>query len=192
MPNPPRDRELAEHLTVLRAQLGDREAYSALFARYNRRLLYYLRRLVGPTDADDVLQEVWMTVIKKLAALERAEAFKPWLYRIAHNRAISRLRRRPGEVPLDEVPEEREIDPATSPADEDERAFDAYDAAALHRGLARLSPAHREVLTLRFLERLSYQEIAEVVGCTLGTVRSRIHYAKRSLHDRLASAPVAT
>lgn len=165
---------------VLRAQLGDRDAYGGLFARYNPRLLYYLRRLVGsPADAEDVLQEVWITVVRKLATLEQPEAFRAWIYRIAHNRAISRLRSGRGEPPLEELLDEHPL--AATAESEDEAALAGHDAEAIHAGLARLSPAHREVLTLRFLEELSYEEVADVVGCSLGTVRSRIHYAKKSL-----------
>ena len=165
---------------VLRAQLGDRDAYGGLFARYNPRLLYYLRRLVGsPADAEDVLQEVWITVVRKLATLEHPEAFRAWIYRIAHNRAISRLRSGRDEPPLEEHLDEHPL--AATAESEDEAALAGHDAEAIHAGLARLSAAHREVLTLRFLEELSYEEVADVVGCSLGTVRSRIHYAKKSL-----------
>ncbi len=179
------DQALVEHLMVLRAQVGDRDAYRGLFGLYNRRLLYYLRRrLPGAVDAEDVLQDVWLTVVKKVATLEQPEAFKAWIYRIAHNLAVSRLRQERPSVPLDELPEELEVDPAFSEED-DEGAFAAYDAAAIHAGLERLSPAHREALTLRFIDQLSYEEIAQVVGRSLGTVRSRIHYARKSLHEHL-------
>lgn len=181
-----RDEELVEHLTVLRAQLGDRQALHDIFARYDRRLLYYLRRLLGSLpDAEDALQDVWLAVLRRIATLEQPEAFRAWLYRIAHNRAISRLRGERGRVPLEELPVEAEIDRST-PASDDAAAFALYDAKRVHAALELLSPAHREVLTLRFIDELSYDDIAAIVGCTLGTVRSRIHYAKRSLHDHLS------
>ena len=191
MPAPRRQRaarggDLVEHLMVLRVQLGERDAYTGLFERYNGRLLYYLRRLVEPaSEAEDVLQEVWLTVIRKVPSLERPEAFKAWIYRIAHNRALSKMRRKRRDLPLEELPQETE--PETSADTEDDTgSFAVYDAAALHRGLERLSLAHREALTLRFIEELSYGEIAEVQGRTIGTVRSRIHYAKKALHEVLA------
>lgn len=182
----PQDQALVEHLMVLRAQLGDRDAFRGLFERYNPRLLYYLRhRFDHASGAEDVLQDVWLTVVRKVATLDQPGAFKAWIYRIARNHAISRLRREPRHVSLEEAPDALELD-AQAADEDDEGMFAGYDAAAIHEGLGRLSPAHREVLTLRFVDELSYEEIAQVVGRTLGTVRSRIHYAKKSLHEHLA------
>lgn len=169
---------------MIRAQLGQRSALLELFERYERRLLYYLRRIASPPlDAEDVLQDVWLTVIRKVAALDRPEAFKSWLYRIAHNRAISRRRAQRETASLDELNGEELSSPES---EETEGSFAGYEPSDVHAGLERLSPDHREVLTLRFLEDLSYQEIADVVGASLGTVRSRLHYAKRALHRELA------
>jgi RNA polymerase sigma-70 factor (ECF subfamily) len=181
---------VAEHLLVLRAQLGDRDAYGGLFERYNSRLLYYLRRLMGsPADSEDVLQEVWMTVVRRLNTLDQPGAFKPWIYRIAHNRAISRLRRVRREVSIEGLPLEQSVDPKSVLRDEVD-LFGAFDPSAIQLGLERLSAPHREVLTLRFVDDLSYEEISEIVGCSLGTVRSRLHYAKNTLHrDLLEKKP---
>lgn len=179
-----RDQDVVEHLTVLRAQLGEHDAFTRLHARYNSRLLYYLRRLVTPAGlAEDILQEVWLTVVKKITTLDDPQAFRAWIYRIARHRAISRARRGRRDLSLDDLPPAHEVDPATV-----ERADDLiarFDPAAIHAALDRLSVAHRDVLTLRFLDELSYQEIAEVVGCGVGTVRSRLYYAKKSLSDHL-------
>ncbi len=173
--------ETKDHLLVLRAQLGQEEALRALFARYNRRLLYYLRRMVRD-DAEDVLQEVWVKVLRNVHRIERPGAFKAWIYRTAHNQAISRLRSQPNKVGLDELDEE----PAAPPTIDDSlHVFRDYEGLRVHQGLESLSGAHREVLTLRFLEELSYEEIASVIGCSVGTVRSRLHYAKRSLLQSL-------
>lgn len=178
------DQDLLEHLMVLRAQMADHDAYRGLFQRYNARLLYYLRRMVSAADAEDVLQEVWLTVVKKLATLERPEAFKAWIYRIAHNHAISRRRRARPDVALEEAPEVLDIE-SRAHDDESDSLFASFGAAAIDSGLRRLSPRHREALMLRFVDQHSYQEIAQVVGCTVGTVRSRLHYAKKSLHSYL-------
>lgn len=183
MPMPPQHHAIAEHLVVLRAQLGERAAWNELFVRHQARLLHYLRRLLGSAaDAEDVVQDVWIIALRKLGTLEQPEAFKAWLYRIARNRALSRLRRRHGEVPLDDDLPAREE--SESPGGDD-GALAGWDPAVIHDALGLLSAAHREVLTLRFVDELSYDEIAAVVGCTVGTVRSRLHYAKRSLHDQL-------
>lgn len=183
-PQEPTDQELAEHLMVMRAQLGDRDALRGLHERYHQRLLYYLRRIIVPkNDADDVLQEIWIKVIRKIATLQQPEAFKAWLYRIAHNRAVSRLRGKRSNVSLDDVADELEAN--SGEAEPEDGSFTGFAAADVHAGLGRLTPAHREVLTLRFLEELSYEEIAEILDCSLGTVRSRIHYAKKSLYRDL-------
>ena len=101
------------------------------------------------------------------------------LYRIARDRAYGRLRkaRRLGLLLDDAL--------VVEPAIESEEEFSAEDAAQIHAALDDLPAEQREVLVLRFLEEMSYEQIARVVGCQLGTVRSRIHYAKRALRSVL-------
>ena len=100
-----------------------------------------------------------------------------WLYRIARNKVYDGFRRKERFVRL---PEE-EIPVSGS----DEPVFDANDAEKLHMAMGKLKPYHREVLTLCFIEQMSYQSIADVVGCSIGTVRSRIFYAKQSLREEM-------
>lgn len=175
---------LGERLLVLRAQMGSRDAYGGLVERYDARLAFYLRRLLGDAaDADDVRQEVWITVVRKLHTLEDPGAFRAWLYRVARHRAISWLRKRRAEVPLAEVDlEQMVVDEAEQPD------FSPEDAAAVYAALDRLVAGQREILTLRFLGGLSYEEIARVLDCRLGTVRSRLHYAKAALRAALPGA----
>lgn len=176
---------IIEHLLVLRAQLGDDDALVRLFERYNERLLYYVRRLVDSSqDAEDVLQSVWLTVCRRVGTLDHPAAFRTWLYRIARNRAITQLRRRGREVSLEETTD----DPAVAASD-DADTFDEVDVADLHRALARLSVAHRDALTLRFLEALSYEEIARIMDCDVGTVRSRLFYGKKALRKQIERSP---
>ena len=107
-------------------------------------------------------------------------AFAVWLYRIARTRALDRLAdRRQLDFTGDEAMAENG---AARPSDEE---FSPADAAAIHEALERITPAHREVLVLRFMEGLSYEEIAQVIGCGVGTVRSRLFYAKRALRPEL-------
>lgn len=184
----PDDEQVAEQLMVLRAQLGSREAFSRLAVRYDARLLFYLRRLLGPSmeaDAEDLRQEIWLTVLRKLRSLDEPAAFRTWLYRVARHSAISFLRRRRAEIPLDELAPREE--PATPDLDEGDLAFTATEVQAVYLALDRLSPSHREVLTLRFLGDLSYEQVADVLGCRVGTVRSRIHYAKAALRAAIPS-----
>jgi RNA polymerase sigma-70 factor (ECF subfamily) len=134
-----------------------------------------LRKLLGEAaTAEDVLQDVWLDVFRGLPRLTESGAFTAWLYRIARDRAYRVLRRRRRTYQaLDGC------EPAMAPADD--TAFSAEDAARVHAALDRLAAEHREVLVLRFLEDLTYDEVARVLGCPVGTVRSRLHYAKQAL-----------
>ncbi|HLF57548.1 MAG TPA: sigma-70 family RNA polymerase sigma factor [Thermoanaerobaculia bacterium] len=182
----PDDDALAERLLVLRAQLGSQDAYAGLFRRYDARLLFYLRRLVGSrADAEDVRQEVWMTVVRKLATLEEPAAFRTWLYRIARHRGISWLRQRRPEVSLDEAAPHDE--PVVERESDEEAGFGPEEAAAVRAALDTLPPGQREILSLRFLGGLSYAEIAGVLDRPVGTVRSRLHTAKAALRAALAN-----
>jgi RNA polymerase sigma-70 factor (ECF subfamily) len=169
---------LLERLLVLRCQTGDDDAYRELVGRFGPRLRYFLRKSVGQIDrADDLAQEVWIDVLRQLPRLKDAGAFTTWIYRIAHGKAMLEGRRN-GRAPTT-IPDVEWI------AEQEDDTFSAEDAARIHAGLDRLEPAQREVLVLRFLEELSYEEIGQIVDCPLGTVRSRIHYAKAALRRRL-------
>lgn len=167
---------------VLRAQQGDRAAFSQLVDAYDQRLLYFVRRILGEHDtAFDVLQGVWLTVHRKLRDLKSAGAFRVWVYRIAHDKAVSELRRKTRR-PL--LVEEIEIGDGTIEDQRDtETVFD--NAELVHIGLQRLSVDHRRILTLRFLEDMQVNEIAEVLGCSDGTVKSRLHHARRALRRHI-------
>ena len=177
-------RILIESLVVVRCQTGDDTAFEKLYELYSDRLLYYLRRLMGVGgSAEDTAQVVWLTVYRKIKTLDEPRAFRGWLYRIAHNEAISALRRSGREISW----EEAGADDAVGADDrhDDMEQFDAADAAAVHAGLERISQPHREALTLRFLPEMSYEEIAEITQVSVGTVRSRLHHAKHSLRRQL-------
>jgi len=164
-----------EQVLVLRCQAGDHEAFACLFERYHVPLKYYLRGLLdSPETADDVLQTVWLKVLREVKRLRRLDAFRVWLYRVARNEAFQQLRRDRRWAEVEESLSDTE-------AEEDQDTFTTADATRVHTALARISAPHREVLVLRYLEELSYEEVAAVVGCELGTVRSRIHYAKRAM-----------
>jgi RNA polymerase sigma-70 factor (ECF subfamily) len=165
--------QIQERLWVMQAQQGDPEAFRSLVNRYERQLLYYLMRFTpNPEHAADALQEVWLTAFRGLKNLQAPEAFRVWLYRITHDKILSLVRR---EARKEEVIEALRNEPAAEAFCEDHRA---EDAELVHRALSSLSPEHREVLTLRFLEDLSLEEISEALRCQPGTVKSRLHYAK--------------
>ncbi len=166
---------LADEVLVFRCQLGDESAFERLVAQYDGKIRYFVRRLVGQVPGeDDILQNTWLAVWTQLPRLRHAESFRTWLYRIARNIALQSVRGRSLDVPLE--------DNYPAPTG-DEGSFQPEEAAAVHVALNEISSAHKEVLVLRFLEGLSYEEIAEVVGCSVGTVRSRIYYGKSSLRQ---------
>jgi RNA polymerase sigma-70 factor (ECF subfamily) len=167
-----------EHLLVLRCQTGDDAAFAELVGRYHARLRRFLRRMLDNDDhaVADALQDVWIDVFRAVGKLRDAGAFAPWLFRVARDRAYRVLRRR--GVPLDVLGEMNDVAAASAEAE-----FDADDRRQVTQSLDRLPHAQREVLLLRFVEDLSYEQIAAAVGCELGTVRSRLHYAKRALRD---------
>jgi RNA polymerase sigma-70 factor (ECF subfamily) len=169
--------QLRERIDVMRAQAGDRAAFGQLVSRYQERLMYYVHRLIEDRhQSQDVLQEIWLDVFRKLGQLRSPAAFRVWLYRCAHSRSIHHLRRRRSDSHVN--------DPQALPED----AADCWNELALlenvelvHSSLEKLSPEHREVMVLRFLEGMDVKEIAEVVECNEGTAKSRLHYAKVAL-----------
>ena len=171
---------LYERLLVLRSQTGDEGAVTDLVELYSPRLRYYLRKMLPRREdqVEDLLQETWCDAVRSLGSLRDAAAFPAWIYRIARDRAWRLLRKeRPAETSLSEE---------TVPAPSEEPEFSAEDAAAVHAALAELPEEHREVLVLRFIEGLSYEEIAAITATPLGTVRSRLHYGKEALRKLLA------
>ena len=165
---------------VLRCQRGERAAFEELFRQFQPRLRYYLRRLSsnGELSIDDALQEVWIKVVGRIDSLKDRRAFIAWLYAIARNELYSRARMRDPFASLNDAQVELL-------ADDHEPAFSDSQAAQIHAALAKLKPAHREILTLCFLEELSHRQIAGILGIRAGTVKSRIYYAKQSLRKVL-------
>lgn len=165
---------------MLQAQQGDSEAFRSLVNRYERQLFYYMMRFTpNPDHAADTLQDVWLTVFRGLKNLRAPEAFRVWLYQITHDKIASFVRREARKEQIFEAfTNEQTVDGFY-----EDPLFD--DAELVHRALDSLSPEHREALTLRFLEDLSLEEIAETLRCQLGTVKSRLHYAKLAVRKFL-------
>ena len=178
MANEGNDRIQFEWL-ALRCQSGDPEAFADLIAVMERPLLYYATSLTGNQDAAlDVLQDVWLKVVRGIRRLKDPGSLKPWLYAITHGVAVDRVRR---DYKRDKAEQTQHDDSFNI----EEPSFDEEDATAIRNALSRLGVKHREVLVLHFLQDLSILEIANVVGCSEGTVKSRIHYAKRQMKQIL-------
>lgn len=165
---------------ALRCQAGDPGAFEDLIAVMERPLLYYAMTLTGNADsALDVLQEAWLRVFRKIGKLKDPGALRPWLYSIVHGIAVDRFRKNYSREQA-EAAHLEDFDEGEEPA------FASEDASAIHEALQQIGANHREVLVLHFLEDLSIAEIAEVVGCSEGTVKSRMHYAKRAMKEVLS------
>ncbi len=139
--------------------------------------MYYVHRLVQDShQARDVLQQVWLDVFRTLGKLQSPSAFRVWLYRIAHNRAVTHIRR---QVVESDAREQIAVDAVES---EHWNDLDLLENAELvHFALDQLSVIHREIMTLRFLEEMDVKEIARVMECSEGTAKSRLHYAKTAM-----------
>jgi len=169
---------LIEQVLILRCQTGDKDAFSELIERYQAPLRYFISHLSSNNEVtEDIFQDTWLTVIRRIYSLKRAEAFPTWLYRIARNMVYQQLRRK---QKLSELNENIAV-----PNDTGDNVFSPEDAAKIHICLKRVRAEYREVLMLRFLEQMSYHEIAEVINCGLGTVKSRLYYAKLALKKEM-------
>jgi len=170
--------KLIEQVLVLRCQIGDKDALAGLIERYQAPLRYFISRLsANPETAEDIFQDTWLTVIRRIHTLKKIDAFSTWLYRIARNKVYQQFRRKRKLFELNEN--------ITVPNNTENDVFSTEDAAKVHRCLKELLPEYREVLMLRFLEQMSYEQISQVINCRLGTVKSRIHYAKLALKKEM-------
>jgi len=168
-------------LLILKCRNGDRTAFNQLVNLLERRLFFFVRRFArSEEDAWDILQQTWVDVYRHIDTLRNTSRVLPWLYRIARNKAAGHMRDqyRHDTVPLDEM--EGDI-----PDGSDDGDFDEVDAEKVRAALEKLSVSHREVLTLHFLEDFSLEEIAVITGIPVGTVKSRLHYAKRALRKAM-------
>ena len=171
---------------------GNTDAYGVLVGRHQDRLFNSLVHLMrNESDAEDVVQDAFVLALTKLGSFKGNSQFYTWLFRIARNSAISRLRKKRPKVSLDsslsgspsgdEMPLELPGKVA-APSDEMERQ---ERAQGLMDALGRLSPEHREILVLREMDNLDYETIGEMLDLAVGTVRSRLHRARSQLRELL-------
>ena len=185
------DREVDQQL-VVRAQQGDKRAYELLVLKYQRKLARLLSRLVrDPAEVEDVTQEAFIKAYRALPSFRGDSAFYTWLYRIAINTAKNYLvamgRRAPTSTGIDHEDAENfedadQLRDATTPEDE---LQGKEIAAAVNRAMDALPEDLRTAITLREIEGLSYEDIAGVMNCPIGTVRSRIFRAREAIATEL-------
>ncbi|HWU87153.1 MAG TPA: sigma-70 family RNA polymerase sigma factor [Kofleriaceae bacterium] len=182
-----------DHDLVLAARKGDRDAFRTLFERYHRRAYALaLGVLRHQDDALDVVQDAFVKAHKYLDKFEGNSSFYTWLYRIVMNLAIDHLRkhRRVKPVELDEArlsdeqPEDALL-PRILGGNPGRALMDKEIRRRIDAALDELSDNHRSVLVMRELEGLSYEEMARAMGCSKGTIMSRLFHARRNMQRRL-------
>jgi RNA polymerase sigma-70 factor (ECF subfamily) len=177
---------------VVAARKGDRDAFKTLFERYHRRayaLAFGVLR--HQDDALDVVQDAFIKAHKYLDKFEGNSSFYTWLYRIVMNLAIDHLRkhRRVKPVELDETRVQEDADNALLPrllgGNPGRALMDKQIRARIDQALDELSENHRAVLVMRELEGLSYEEMAQAMNCSKGTIMSRLFHARKNMQKRL-------
>jgi RNA polymerase sigma-70 factor (ECF subfamily) len=169
------------HAELAAAARGDRCAFESLVRQHTPRMYRVALRIVGEsTEAEDAVQDAWIAAWRALPSYRGEAAPATWLYRVATNAALSRLRGRKATVPLDRA-EVWLTEPTDAAPGPEASALHADDAARVHRALSTLEPSQRAVLVLREFEGLSYEEIAEVLETSTSAVRSRLHRGRASL-----------
>jgi RNA polymerase sigma-70 factor (ECF subfamily) len=170
-----------EQLPVAQARAGEPAAWDTLFRRYQLPLYVYVFELVRDEQAGlDLVQETFIAAVRHIGGLREDHKFGGWLFGIAHQKVIQRWRKR-REILFDEIPEAPD-DFEESP---DDLLIRREEEAEFMELLNQLPLPHRSVLLLHFIEEFSLEEIARITETQLGTVKSRLHYAKRSLRKLL-------
>ncbi len=168
-----------EQLPVAQARAGDPEAWDTLFRRYQLPLYVYVYELVRDEQASlDIVQETFINGARHIGTLRDDDKFGSWLFGIAHQKCAQRWRKTGREKPLIEESSEDSIEVVPGP---DELLIRQEQEAQFMDLLNQLPPPQRSVLLLHYLEEFSLQEIAEVTNISLGTVKSRLHYARKAL-----------
>jgi len=190
---PPTTLAAADAELVVRALSGREDGFEELVRRYQRPIVAYVYRMVGDYDAAlDLTQEVFIRVYNSLGRYRAEFKFSTWIYRIAHNAAIDHLRR-VGASRTEEMTVEGEggdsfekplASKAPSPEQETERG---ERRAEIEEVVGQLPHAYRELIVLRHSHDLSYDEIAEVTGLPLGTVKNRIFRAREAMRELLVA-----
>ncbi|MDQ3516304.1 MAG: sigma-70 family RNA polymerase sigma factor [Gemmatimonadota bacterium] len=173
---------------------GEERAFEELVVRYQTRLLNFIYRTVGDRErAEDLVQEVFIRVYRHLHRFDRSKKFSTWAYTIASNLAKNELRNRSRNplvlfqtVKKNWQDEDRPLEFEDSSTRPDDMYRKRHLRQVVEESVAKLPEHHRDVFILRELEGKSYEEIAEITGCNLGTVKSRLNRARNSFAEIVA------
>jgi RNA polymerase sigma-70 factor (ECF subfamily) len=175
---------------------GEYRAFEEIVSRYHVRLINFVYRTIGDREkAEDLVQEVFIRVYRHLHRFDRGKKFSTWVYTIASNLAKNELRNRSRNplvlfqaIKRNWDDEDRPLQFEDSASRPDDLFRKRHLREAVEAAVARLPEHHRQVFVLRELEGKSYEEIAEITGCNLGTVKSRLNRARTSFADIIAPA----
>jgi RNA polymerase sigma-70 factor (ECF subfamily) len=175
-------REIQESELIDRALAGDRDAFAELVLQNQDRLFASMLQVTGsPEEAEEVAQDAFIRAFIKLDTFQRNSQFFTWIYRIAFNSALTRRRKKKARVSLDQIREDNglevpgEVDAVDEPMLRNERVKLVRDA------IGTLTEEHQKILVLREMDDFAYEEIAEILEISIGTVRSRLSRARRQL-----------
>jgi RNA polymerase sigma factor (sigma-70 family) len=172
-------RTLEDEWLVVRCQLGERPAFDDLIDRWHEPLWKYIRRLTSDDEAaKEIVQDVWVRVLRGINRLRDGTKLRAWLFGIARRAVMDRLREQYA------VPSMADIDVADIAAEGDSTDLE-LELASMQRELSRLPVTEREVLTLFYLQELTLSQVAEVLVVPVGTVKSRLFRARQSLRREL-------
>lgn len=179
-----------DELLVEQVRKGNQSAFSLLVQRHQGAIYSLCYRMTGdPLEAEDLAQEAFLRLYRSVGGFRPNNRLRPWFRRIAVNVCLDALRkRREATVPLEKLLETESQPRAASREEMPEEAYLSREVRVeVQRGLLKLSGDHRAVLVLRYLEELSYREIAEVLGVPVSTVETRLFRAKKMLAAVLAA-----
>ncbi len=162
-------------------QDGDKQAFTEIYHRYAQRLLYFMYKMVGDREgiAQDLLHDVFAKLIEHPTSFNVQRSFKPWIFTVAANQCKKSMRGAP-MVGLDVLHKQQDAQPSSI-----DHMHTSDFKQSLHRAMNQLSPDHRSVFVLRYIEHLSVKEISTVLSCAEGTVKSRLHYCTKKLANQL-------
>jgi RNA polymerase sigma-70 factor, ECF subfamily len=179
---------ISEQEAIDRAKQGDSECFEALYGLHKRRVYSLCLRMVGNTaEAEDLTQEAFLQLFRKIATFRGESAFSTWLHRLAVNVVLMHLRKKGlPEVSLEETLEPQSEDgPRKDIGARDNALAGAIDRVNLERSIESLPPGYRIIFVLHDVEGYEHNEIAEMMGCSIGNSKSQLHKARMKLRDLL-------
>lgn len=173
---------MTENQLIDQALAGDRAAFTRLVETNQDRLFASMLQVTGsPDEAEEAVQEAFIRAFIKLDTFQRNSQFFTWLYRIAFNTALTRRRRKRAKISLDHSSESARLEVVDRGEPVDEPILRRERVALVRTAMETLTDEHHSILVLRELQGFSYEEIAEVLEISIGTVRSRLSRARRQL-----------